>query len=630
MKHKSGSEESSTVDSYNALLTLLKKDEVDINKKKRKVVKEDQDHEHGHIEGIQEGQVNDVDEGDKEDSEAEPYDDNEGDSKDPFEYHFCSPDQANTKKLEYKSVKYPVLGDKSVFQVPVNDESKAKFNRTKSMSDLKIKYRLQSPFRKANGNSESFSDLQQQLAGALFNYQDMLYPNLSIDNQSELVDLYGLHILNHIYKTRDRVLKNNAKLASASASGDVEYRDQGFTRAKVLVLVPTRNACHNLVTRLSEISGLTQIENQKRFKQSFYESANPPLSKPKDFQYYFNGNTDDLFCLGIKLTRQAMKLYSSFYSSDIILASPLGLRLIIEGNSNKKQKADFDFLSSIEIVIIDQADQILMQTWDNVNAVFNHLNLIPTQSRDCDFSRVRNWYLDEKAKYYRQTVILSQYSSPEMNHIFSSESFNIEGKLKIRSSIDNNEAAINKIGLKFKQSFVRIPSHSILSDPDDRFKYFINSILPPILRGINEGTLIFVPSYMDFIRLRNYMDNENISCSCISEYTSASNVSRARTLFTAGRTKMLMITQRFHHYHRFQIKGVKQIVLYGLPDNIQFYKEVCLFLFRTIQEQKLQDYTNLTIKSMFSKWDNLKLERIVGSKHVGVMLQGINEHYDFY
>ena len=88
--------------------------------------------------------------------------------------------------------------------------------------------------------------------------------------------------------------------------------------------------------------------------------------------------------------------------------------------------------------------------------------------------------------------------------------------------------------------------------------------------------------------------------------------------------------QRFHHYHRFQIKGVKQIVLYGLPDNMQFYKEVCLFLLRTIQEQKLQDYTNLTIKSMFSKWDNLKLERIVGSKHVGVMLQGINEHYDFY
>lgn len=52
-------------------------------------------------------------------------------------------------------------------------------------------------------------------------------------------------------------------------------------------------------------------------------------------------------------------MFADFYSSDIIIASPLGLRLIVgaEGESER----DFDFLSSIEILILDQVEIFLMQ-----------------------------------------------------------------------------------------------------------------------------------------------------------------------------------------------------------------------------------------------------------------------------
>jgi len=48
-----------------------------------------------------------------------------------------------------------------------------------------------------------------------------------------------------------------------------------------------------------------------------------------------------MFRIGISFAPKAIRLYAPFYSSDIIIASPLGLRRIIGTEEDSKREYDF-------------------------------------------------------------------------------------------------------------------------------------------------------------------------------------------------------------------------------------------------------------------------------------------------
>lgn len=602
------------LNAFGALMTLLQKPDSTAKAKRPSIKKASADNLEGPVDD-QENQSDEEDEGEI----GIDLDENE-DLADPFEFHFAAPDLQHDFSKSSSKVSIPVLnGERSIFTAYEPSIGHHPFNSFKS---LKLKYRLEAPFKNRKNGDAELTDVQRKLADYLFNYQDILYPCQKLEDHDSLVevqDLYLLHSLNHIFKTRDRVIKNNAKLL---AHPDQEHRDQGFTRPKVLILVPSKNFCNDLINRMCEISGANQVENKKRFNDAFFEPGEPPESKPKDFLETFKGNTSDMFCMGVKFTRQAVKLYSSFYTSDLIVASPLGLRLIIE-------KGDYDFLSSIEIAIVDHADLMQMQTWENVDKIFRHMNKVPKESHGCDFSRVRPWYLDDQAAKLRQTVVLSQYTTPEMNALLSSCQ-NLAGSIKIRPVFGENECAISTVGSRVPQMFSRINSQSPVADPDVRFKHFTSAILPAIMRSASQkGTLIFVSSYLDFVRLRNYMDENNYSYAGISEYSSQSETSRARSYFASERISFLIYTERLHHFRRYSLKGVKQVVMYSLPDNPTFYREVLRFLVRSSVEQNVS-IDLFRARVLYSKWDTQKLERIVGTAKIGQLIQGVNDIFEFY
>ena len=91
--------------------------------------------------------------------------------------------------------------------------------------------------------------------------------------------------------------------------------------------------------------------------------------------------------MGVSFNRTTVNLYSDFYNTDILIASPLGLRLIVGGEGEGGK--EFDFLSSLEVVVVDQVEAMMMQNWEHMQTVFQHLNLRPEKVRNTDFSRLR-------------------------------------------------------------------------------------------------------------------------------------------------------------------------------------------------------------------------------------------------
>lgn len=69
------------------------------------------------------------------------------------------------------------------------------------------------------------------------------------------------------------------------------------------------------------------------------------------------------------------------------MASPIALATKLAEDAKKGEGAG-DFLSSVEVLVVDRADVLLMQNWAHVETVMEHLNKIPKQQHGTDIMRV--------------------------------------------------------------------------------------------------------------------------------------------------------------------------------------------------------------------------------------------------
>ncbi|PWA70846.1 nucleolar protein [Artemisia annua] len=480
---------------------------------------------------------------------------------------------------------------------------------------------------KPSGGQDLHSSRQRSFFSLCNSYRDILHHNKKPfylkgrEEDSSIMDGYLLHSLNHVFKTRDIVTKNEKKLAKEKESktegifDSESFRDQGFTRPKVLILLPMASIAFRVVNRLIHLTpsgNKATVDHIGRFSDEFGTGRADDqegedgmaktwkTSKPSDFQSLFGGNNDDHFMVGIKFTKKTIKLYSDFYTSDVIVASPLGLITKI-GEAEADKEKDVDYLSSIEVLIVDHADVITMQNWSHVNTVVEQLNRIPSKQHGTDIMRIRPWYLEGQARFYRQTIILGSHVNPDINAVFNKHCLNYKGRVKL---LCEHKGVLPKVLLQVRQIYDRIDSESIVDADDARLDYFKNKVYPKLKDSVQGGIMIFISSYFEFVRVRNFLKSEDASMCLLGEYTKNSDISRARAWFFQGKRKIMLYTERAHFYHRYKIRGIQNLVIYSLPERKEFYPEIV---------NMLEGSNSMNCTVLFSRFDLLRLERIVGT-----------------
>ncbi|KAK7864086.1 hypothetical protein R5R35_002730 [Gryllus longicercus] len=536
------------------------------------------------------------------------------------------------KKTVVKKTKMSVV-DNTIFAPHGNVPSRITYV---DLAKLHVKSQLHSNV--ANANVENIGEekevlitpLQKEIFSIVNNYQDLFYPSRTLENGEEIRFIYTLHSVNHILKTRTKIVNHNIKVQNKDDVPD-EYRDQGLVRPKVLILVPFKDSAYRIIKMIISLlhpKDKGHVINKARFIEEFTggEIAMPFKNpRPEDYEKTFSGNADDNFKIGLAITRKSLKLYVDFYSADIIIASPLGLRVIIgaEGEANR----DYDFLASIEVLIMDQTEIFLMQNWEHVLHIMNHIHLQPKESHNTDFARVRSWAINGWTRFYRQTLVFSSLMLPEINSLFNKKCHNFAGKARIEKFYA--KGSVCQIVLQLSQVFHRFSAISGQTTIDARFEFFTKKILPQFTDSNTNSVLIYVPSYFDYVRIRNYFKREEISFVQICEYSKDGKIARARDHFFRSEAQFLLYSERAHFFRRFRIKGIRHLIFYQPPTIPHFYSEFCNFMADCNQSRKLACDSAKSVTVMYAKSDGLQLAAIVGTERAARMLSSDRDVHMF-
>lgn len=232
----------------------------------------------------------------------------------------------------------------------------------------------------------------------------------------------------------------------------------------------------------------------------------------------------------------------------------------------------------------------------------------------------------------RQTLLLSRYDMPECRALLHHMCHNAAGKRRsdaaatLRGVMERVRPGVKQVFERIDVDAKGVSGEAAADESDTRLDWFIKKTIPSLKRAATSRSqvLIVIPSYFDFVRVTNHLRKSDASYAALSEYSSNAEIGRARTLFFKGKKDMLVVTERFHFYRRYRIRGAKTIVFYALPEHAQFYAEFLSTPFIGKDGESEVDPAEVSARVLFSRFDVLRLERVVGNADARKMLAGEN------
>ena len=286
------------------------------------------------------------------------------------------------------------------------------------------------------------------------------------------------------------------------------------------------------------------------------------------------------------------------------------------------------------------ADVMLMQNWAHVSDIFEALNQLPTQQRDTDFARVRPWYLEGESRRLRQTAVLAAHPAAELSALMHRGCANVAGRVVTTPSY---EGCLGHAPQGLRQLFLRFEAADPTTEADARLEAFRTRLLPSLLTAMASSvgsaqTMLFVPRYFDFVRVRQLLIAEDVPFVAVSEYSTPQQASRARTALQKAEVPLLLYTERAHFFRRHRLAGARHLAVYSPPSYARFYTDLLQQLTRAEAatgggggggggggaRAAADDGggADSTCALLFCKLDAYPLQRLVGTERAARMLSG--------
>jgi len=397
------------------------------------------------------------------------------------------------------------------------------------------------------------------------------YYTKHVNPKTKLDDSYS----NKDFITYHKEIKE--KYENITDKDEINIKDQGFTSPKVLILVPYKKHARIILEEIINIfsnNNWKGITNKKKFKDEYSE---------------FDSN-DDCFRMGINISffENKMKLYSPFDESDIILASPLGLKLAAPSENDKtfKNNKVYDFLSSIEIFLMDFSEVFIYQNMEHLNEILSFLNKPPKNNQNIvDINRIKENYANNYGEYLRQNIIISHFKCLDIDVSINEVCKNINGKILFDGPYENQPELIKK-EFSEKYNYMNSKNYEIRyefkilrdlkgeDDFDEKFNYFTKNIWQNLYESFEKHTIIFISSTFDYLRLKSFFKKKSKSVCYISEDTDKKDWQRNRLYFENGKYKFLLYNERAHVYKKINLKFAKNIFFYSLPEDPKIFNDL--------------------------------------------------------
>ena len=431
-----------------------------------------------------------------------------------------------------------------------------------------------------------------------------------------LAEYYNKHVnpktkLDDSYENKDFITYHKEikeKYDNVNDRDDINIKDQGFTSPKVLILVPYKKHARIILEEMINIfsnNNWKGISNKKKFKDEYSE---------------FDSN-DDCFRMGINISffENKMKLYAPFDESDIILASPLGLKLATPSDTDKtfKNNKVYDFLSSIEIFLMDFSEIFIYQNMEHLNEILSFINKQPKNNQNIvDINRIKENYANNYGEFLRQNIIISHFKCLDIDVSINEIMKNINGKVLFDGPYENQPELI-KQEFSEKYNYMNSKNYEIRyefkilrdlkgeNDFDEKFNYFTKNIWQNLYESFEKHTIIFISSTFDYLRLKSFFKKKSRSVCYISEDTDKKDWQRNRLYFENGKYKFLLYSERAHVYKKINLKFAKNIFFYSLPEDPKIFNELIHLIDPVNYNNNLEKYNIESEQNQIQKFGSV-------------------------